>query len=239
MRSQRLPSKVMLDIAGKPLIWHIYNRLKFCNQLNDVVISTGEYQNNKEICDFALANKLPLFEGSETDLIDRLYKTSLKFNSDAIVRITADCPLADPQVIDAMVSEYIKNHQQYDIVTNCKIPTYPHGLDAEIYSTSILEKMWHSIKQKEIREWFPFFVDKNPQLFRILHFKNEEDLSNLRWTVDYPEDYEFVKEVYRHLYKENSIFVMKDILSLLKEHPKISQINSKFVGFHNVGAPQI
>lgn len=238
MGSQRLSGKVMLDIMGKPMIWHIFNRLKSCKQLSNVVVSTGEYSNNKQICDFALENKIPLYEGSETDLIDRLYKTALQFNADAIVRITADCPLVDPQIIDAMILEYNSKNQQYDIVTNCKIPTYPHGLDAEIYSISTLEKMWNSIKQLEIREWFPFYVDKNPQLFRILYFKNKDDLSKLRWTVDYVEDYEFVKKVYEYLYKENSIFTMNDILNLLKTHPEISEINSKYVGFHNIGAPK-
>lgn len=239
MNSQRLPEKVMLEILQKPIIRHIYDRLKVSKTLSDVVISTGEFEDNKSICKYAQDNAIPYFSGSEDDLIDRLYQTATKFHADAIVRITSDCPLVDPQIVDKLVMEFLQNRGKYDIVTNCKIPTYPHGLDVEVYSISALEKMWNSIKQKEIREWFPFFVDKNPQLFRILHFKNEEDLSNLRWTVDYPEDYEFVKEIYRHLYKENSIFVMKDILNLLKEHPQISQINSKFVGFHNVGAPQI
>ncbi len=237
--SSRLQNKVLLEINGKPMLWHIYNRLSKSKLLDQIVISTGDIKNNFAIHEFALKNNIPIYVGSESDLIDRLYQTALYYNASAIVRITGDCPLVDPQIIDAMVSEYNNKNQQYDIITNCKISTYPHGLDAEIYSILTLEKMWYSIKQSELREWFPFYIDKNPQLFRIMHFKNKEDLSKLRWTVDYVEDYEFVKKIYEHLYKENSVFTMNDILNLLKTHPKISEINSKYVDFHNIGAPKV
>lgn len=241
MRSTRLPGKVMLEILGKPILWHIYNRLMNCKKLNQVVISTGEYAYNSEICDFAQKNKIPYFEGSEIDLIDRLYKTSIKFNACALVRITADCPLVDPKVIDMMVDGYLDKKDHYDIVRNYGdlIRTFPHGLDVEVYSVESLKKMWDEIKSIELREWFPLYVKQNPKSFRILEIQNTTDQSSLRWTVDYPEDYEFVQKIYEKLYADNKVFYYDDILELLNKQPDLKSINSKYVGYHNVDAPKI
>lgn len=240
MNSKRLPGKVMMQILEKPVLWHIYNRLGHCNFLDSVVISTGEWNNNKPICEFASSCNIPYYSGSEIDLIDRLYKTAMKFESSAIVRITADCPLIDPQIIDKLVSEFIEKNDKYDIVTNCKERTFPHGLDAEVYSIDSLKKMWKEIKEPELREWFPYYyMNKKPKLFRILNIKNSVDLSSFRWTMDYLEDYEFVKQIYQKLYRESTIFGMKDILDLLKREPDLIKINSKYVNHHNVDAPHI
>ena len=239
MKSDRLPGKVMLEILGKPLLWHIYNRLKKCKFLDLVVVSTGEYDQNSEICKFSYDNNIPIYIGSETDLIDRLYKTAIKFEASAIARITADCPLIDPVTVDRLVQKFIENKEKYDIVTNCEVPTFPHGLDTEIYSLNILEKMWNEIKDPVLREWFPLYIKKNPHLFRIKNKENPTNLSNLRWTVDYAEDFEFVKQVYENLYKDNDAFNTNDILNLLSEKPYLKEINSKYIGHHNIGAPDI
>jgi len=237
MSSERLPGKVMLDLKGKPIIWHIYQRLKRCSQLNLVVISTGEYKNNSEICDFAKQEQIPLYSGSEYDLIDRFYQTGKKFNASVIVRITADCPLVDPEVVDQMILEFKKEKGASDIVTNVEPSTFPHGLEAEIYSMDIIEKLWKDIEDKNLREWFPIYIKKNIQKFRILKIKNSTNLSNYRWTLDYQEDYELIKEIYKKLYKENKIFMMSDILELFKKYPYLVEINKKFVGHKNLDAP--
>jgi len=239
MNSQRLPGKVMLEILQKPIIRHIYDRLKISKTLHDVVISTGKFQDNKSICEYAQNHAIPYFSGSENDLIDRLYQTTIKFNADAIVRITSDCPLVDPQIVDELVTEFLHNNDKYDIVTNCKIRTFPHGLDAEVYSLNILRKLWQEIKEPQLREWFPFYIEKNPSQFRILNIENTTDQHNLRWTVDYPEDFQFVKSVYENLYEKNNAFGMKEILQLLQTKPELSNINSKYVNHHNVGSPKV
>ena len=239
LASIRLPKKVMLELVGKPVLWHIYNRLKQCSTLSDVVISTGEYKNNKEICDFASANNISLFIGSENDLIDRLYKTALNYNADAIVRITADCPLVDPKIVDTFVTKFLEKNQPFDIVTNCEKRTFPHGLDIEVISTKTLKKLWKEIKEPELREWFPFFIQKNPNMFKILNMENNNDQSKLRWTLDYPEDYEFLKQIYKNLFHTQKTFYMQNILDLLKKFPKLKEINSKYVDHHNIGAPKI
>lgn len=239
MNSERLPGKVMLDIMGKPMIWHMYNRLKNSKLLTNVVISTGEFENNASICEYAQNQNIPYYSGSELDLIDRLYQTAKKFNASAIVRVTADCPLVDPNIVDNLISEFIQNYDEFDIITNCKTRTFPHGLDVEIYSTNILKKLWQEIKEPQLREWFSLYIEKNPTEFRILNITNSIDESSLRWTVDYPEDFEFIKQIYENLYNENTVFGMSDVLNLLKIKSDLIQINSKYIGFHNVGAPKI
>ncbi len=234
MNSSRLPGKVMLNLLGKPIIHHIYDRLTTCKQLDAVVISTGGYNENKEICDYAKKNNFPLYSGSETDVIDRLYKTALKFDASSIVRITADCPLVDPIIVDKLISEFLKNAEKYDIITNCNIPTFPHGLDVEVYSTKILKKLWNDISELEFRDWFSLYTRKNLK-DRMLNITNNVNLSHLRLTVDYKEDFELIKLIYEEM--QSNTFVLDDVLKILKQKPELLDINAKYVGFHNVDAP--
>ncbi len=238
MNSKRLPGKVMLDLVGKPVMWHIYHRLKNCKYLDDVVISTGEYEKNSQICEFAKENKINYFVGSEKNLIDRIYNTAKFFNADAIVRITSDCPLVDPEIVDRLILEFKKINSQYDLVTNCITHTFPHGLDVEIYSVGALEKMFNEIQDIEFREWFPLYIQKNSDKFKILEIKNNQNLSYHRWTLDYPEDYKLLKEIFERLYKKNNIFLMNDVLQLFKKHPNLTKINSKYLSHKNIDAPE-
>lgn len=229
----------MLDILGKPVIWHIYNRLTHCKSLSTVVISTGEYNKNKEICDFAEKNQIQYYAGSELDLIQRLYQTVLKFDADALVRITSDCPLVDPKLVDELVEIYEKNKGYYDLVTNCKIHSFPHGLDIEVYSRDVLQRLNAKIKEPELREWFPLFITKNEQNFKILNIKNEQNLSRIRLTLDYPEDYALILKIYENFANEPSIPYMTDVLELLRKQPELLLINSMHVDHRNVDAPKI
>ena len=241
MNSKRLPGKVLLNIIQKPILWHIYNRMKHCKNIDQVVISTGDQQNNSEISDFAQKYNIPYFIGDEKDLIDRLYKTATFFHASAIVRVTADCPLIDSILIDTMINQYVAKKDDYDIVRNYgdEVRTFPHGLDTEIFSYASLEKMWHTITSPDLREWFPLYVKQNPSLFRILEIKNPKDISSLRLTVDYPEDFEFITKIYQKLYVEDKMFYLDDILNLLEKEPELRKINSKYVGYHNIDAPKI
>ena len=233
--STRLPKKAMLKILDKPIIWHIYNRLKFCKNLDQIVIATGNSENNLEIQDFAKKNNIPIFEGNEIDLVSRLYQTGEKFHASAIVRITGDSPLVDPVIVDQIISTYKKNIKKIDIVSNMRKASFPYGLEVEIFSMESLKKMLVKIKKPEMREWFSLFIEKNPNLFNILNISNPKDLSKLRWTLDYEEDYKFIKKIYEELYIENEIFLMNDILKLLKKNPKLQEINKKYVGVKNFG----
>ena len=236
--STRLPKKAMLKILDKPIIWHIYNRLKFCKNLDQIVIATGNSENNLEIQDFAKKNNIPIFEGNEIDLVSRLYQTGEKFHASAIVRITGDSPLVDPVIVDQIISTYKKNIKKIDIVSNMRKASFPYGLEVEIFSMESLKKMLVKIKKPEMREWFSLFIEKNPNLFNILNISNPKDLSKLRWTLDYEENYKFIKKIYEELYIENEIFLMNDILKLINKNPNMSEINKKYVGIKNIGIPK-
>ena len=238
MNSQRLSGKVMLKILEKPVLWHIYHRLKSCENLDNVVISTGERERNKEICDIAEEFSIPYYCGSEVNLIERLYETAKKFNASSIIRVTGDCPLVEPDVVDQMISEYKKSKNKYDVITNSFSFSFPHGLEIELWSTNILKKLNLEIKEPEFKEWFPIYVKNNSNKFKILEIKNKKNLSKFRLTLDYQEDFKLIEKIYGELYNDKIIFKIKDTLLLLEKKPELMKINSKYVGEHNIDAPK-
>lgn len=239
MDSTRLPNKVMMTILGKPVIWHIYHRLMHCKTLDNVVVSTGDYEKNKEIIDFSKENNIPVFSGSEHDLIQRLFQTAEFYGNSSIVRITSDCPLVDPHLVDKLVNDFKNNHNEYDILTNCDKHTFPHGLDIEVYSFKILKKLNDEIQDTSLREWFPVYIKKNRKKFKIFNIENNKNLSHYRLTLDYEEDFEVIKKIYEKLYDYDRIFTMTDVMSFLNKHPEIAKINSKYVGNYNFDSPEI
>lgn len=236
MNSRRLPGKVMINLEGNPIVWHIFNRLSECETLDEVVISTGDEEHNKPIIEFAKANQIPVYVGSESDLIDRLYNTVQAFSADGMVRITSDCPFVDPALVDNLVKKF-QEDMQYDIVTNCQIPTFPHGLEVEVYSKTILKFLWETIKDKNLREWFPVYIKQNSKQFNILNIENKTNLSKIRLTLDYPEDLILVEKIYEQLYDEQKVFLLEDVMRLLHNKPNLLSINSKYVEHRNIDAP--
>ncbi|MEM3006428.1 MAG: glycosyltransferase family protein [Candidatus Nitrosotenuis sp.] len=226
MSSTRLAGKVMLPLINKPILWHIHHRFKKCN-VDQICIATSTNPNDDQIEKFAANENIRVFRGSENLVLDRLISTAEKFHADAIVRITADCPLFDPQIVNEMISIY-KNHQKIDFVSNTIERTFPDGLDSEIMSLDFLYKLSDKLKDPFYREWFPAYIVENCNRFNYVNFKNKENLSHLRWTVDFPEDYEFVKIVYEELFPNLDVFSMQDILDLLNNKPEISIINQKY-----------
>jgi len=225
--STRLPKKALLEILGRPMLHYIVERAEHSKLIDKVVISTST--RDKEIIEFAKENGIEYYAGSEQDLIDRLYQTARKFEADALVRITGDCPLADPGVMDRVIQCYLDNEGEVDYVSNVHPPTYPDGLDTDVYPTETLKTMWDEIKDDFQREWVYNYLIENKDRFRILNVSNEKDLSGMRWTVDYKEDLEFVSEIFRNLYKEGEAFTMEDIVDLLKKNPKLIEINEEYV----------
>ncbi len=225
--STRLPGKALREIAGKPLLWYLCERVSLAKNIDKIVIATSDNSSNVPIVEFAKRHGIDCFAGSEQDLIDRLYKTAIKFGAEAIVRITGDCPLADWELIDRMVGFYRENPCAYDFITNTRPPSFPDGLDLEVIPVTSLQKAWNEIRDPFWREWFTSFISEHPEIFRIVNIANSEDLSHLRWTVDYEEDFQFVNEIFTRLYSQNKGFVMRDILQLLEKVPGLGRINSK------------
>lgn len=229
MGSSRLPGKVLKDIVGKPMLWHIVNRLSYSKLINQAVIATTTKDRDRPIIEMAKENNIPYYAGSEEDLVDRFYQAAMLFKAAAVVRITADCPLAEPRLVDKLIEFFLKNSNNYDYVSNSRPqPTYPHGLDVEIFSFSLLEKLWKEIKDPFRREWFTNVIFENPKAYRTFCLKNDVDLSHIRLTVDNKEDLELVRYIYQNLYSDSACFFLEDILRLKSKNPEIFDINKKY-----------
>lgn len=217
----------MLPILDKPIIWHIHERLKFSKKIDIICISTSTSKSDDVIAKFAIDNNIKCYRGSESNLIDRHLGAANFFSADTIIRINADCPLVDPEIVDDVISVYEKNPDS-DFVSNDKIPTYPFGLNVEMMPKGMLEKLLPISENPIFYEYFiSLYIYEHPKIFTSIGV--ELDKPNLlRWTLDYPEDYEFVKQIYSQLYKPNKIFHMRDILLLLKEKPELETINSMY-----------
>lgn len=225
MDSSRLPGKVLLPILGKPIIWHIYQRLKFSEKIDKICISTSNEKSDAPIVKFAKENNIDCFQGSKENLVSRHLGAAKKFNADVIIRITADCPLIDPKIIDDLINLYQKN-LDIDFLSNTKVRTFPIGLDVEIIPTRTLEKILPISEHPDFYEYFiSMYIYEHPEEFTSLGISLDKP-NLLRWTLDYMEDYEFIKQIYSNLYKENAIFGMNDIIKLLEKHPELVKINS-------------
>jgi spore coat polysaccharide biosynthesis protein SpsF len=204
MNSSRLPGKVLMPIFGKPILKHIIDRLRFAKMINKIIVVTSTNPENNAIENLCNSIKIDCFRGAEDDVLDRYTQAIKAFgiqDSDNIIRITGDCPLIDPQIIDKTILLH-----KGDLTTNCIVRTFPDGLDVEVFRADLL---------------------KHPEFDRINFFEKEYtdmdytgfnvqnvycDLSHLRWTLDTQQDYEFIAKIYKSLYKPGEIFSMEDIL---------------------------
>lgn len=230
MGSSRFPGKVLKEILGKPMLWHLINRLKHARLVNKIIIATSDNDGDKPIIEFAKDNGVDYYAGSELDLVDRLYQAAKRFGADAIVRITGDCPLVDPALVDNVIKTYLDNEDRFDYVSNVTPRTYPDGLDTEIFSFRALKRAWEEVEDPFRREWITTNFFEHPEKYRLGNVEHSEDLSHMRWTVDYQDDFDFVTEIYKRLYQEDKIFLMEDILNLLNKCPELVEINKSHSG---------
>jgi len=215
MGSTRLPGKVMMEICGKPILWHVVNRLKHSKRIEKIIIATTNNVIDDKIVEFAVENNIDCYCGSEEDVLDRYYQVSVKFNFEHIVRITADCPTIDPKVVDKVIGKYIDNLGEVDYVSNIHPPTYPDGLDVEVFSFTALEIAWRDAQGEYQREHVTSFFRDNPGIFKLINVENSEDLSDVKLSVDTLDDFNFVKSIFENLYPKKEIFLIDDIIELL------------------------
>ena len=225
MASTRLPGKILADIAGKPLLYYVVNRTRQAQTLDLVVVATTDRSSDDPTEQCCLNIGVPCFRGNEGDVLDRYYRAVEKFPAEAVVRLTADCPLLDPRIIDKVV-EFFQNGS-YDFVCNDLPPTYPDGLDVEVIRRESLTRAWREARLQSEREHVTPYIWKQPGLFRLGRVANDTDYSNLRWTVDEPADLEFVRQVYAN-FGAAAQFGMSEILDLLAKKPEIQTVNAGF-----------
>jgi spore coat polysaccharide biosynthesis protein SpsF len=175
----------------------------------------------EEVC---RQENITCYRGDLDDVLNRFYQAAIPYNPEYIVRLTGDCPLTDPVLIDSLITFFLEGG--YDYCSNCLEPTFPDGLDAEIFRLSCLESAWKEAKLPSQREHVTPYINQQPDKFKLGCMKNDQNLSDLRWTVDEPADFEFVACVYEALYSNNPIFTTNDILKLLEERPDLQRINS-------------
>jgi spore coat polysaccharide biosynthesis protein SpsF len=231
--STRLPNKILLPLAGKPLLIRMYERVKVSRLADEIVIATTTEIEDEETVNLCKSENIKCFRGSKDNLLDRHYKTGIKYGADVVVKIPSDCPLIDPKIIDKVLNYYLKNTDKFDYVSNLHPATYPDGNDVEVIPIRILKKAFEEAKTSMEREHTTPFIWDNPDRFRIGNVVWETGLDfsmSHRFTIDYYEDYLFIKRVYDELYDKNNFFDLKDVLKLLEENPDIMKINEKYSG---------
>jgi spore coat polysaccharide biosynthesis protein SpsF len=223
MGSTRLPGKVLVDLAGEPMLVRVLNRTKRAKTLNSVVVATTTQPADDVIVRLCKERGWPFFRGSEEDVLDRYYRAALAFKADGIVRVTSDCPLIEPKIIDKVVSEFLSHRPEVEYVSNIVEQTYPLGLAVEVMSFDVLEKAWREDKNSAWREHVTEYILRHPEKFHICNVRNDADYSYMRWTVDTIEDLTFVRKIYDHF--RNDTFTWREVLHLLKIHPEWLEIN--------------
>lgn len=225
MGSTRLAQKVMVDILGKPMLEQIVDRISFSTYVDTIAIVTTRNPKDNPIATWAQSKGIHFFRGEEDDVLDRYYQIALQLAAEVIVRICSDNPLIDPLVMDKVIQYYLNHGKNVDYVSNYLIRSYPLGLDVEVFSARALERAWQEAKEPYQREHVTPYIYEHPEKFRLANVKNDEDLSYMRWTVDEEKDLEFVRAVYKRLYKGGKIFLMRDVLNLLEKEPQLMEIN--------------
>jgi len=231
--SSRLVNKIFLTLTGKPLLYRMFERVAASELKGTIVIATTTESSDDNVESFCKDHKINFYRGHQTDLLDRHYQAAKIFSADAVIKIPSDCPLIDSKVIDKVIQFYLNNINNYDYVSNLHPATYPDGNDVEIMSFNALEKAWNNAEREFEREHTTPFIWENPDKFRIGNVLWETGLDysmTYRFTIDYPEDYEFIKKVYDELYPKKPDFSLEDILNLLNENKEIKKINSKYNG---------
>ncbi|MFA7289250.1 MAG: glycosyltransferase family protein [Melioribacteraceae bacterium] len=222
--STRLPSKVLKVLSGKPVLYHVIERIKQAKLVDDIVIATTDLDNDEPLVEYLRENKINYYRGSSDDVLSRYYETAVKYKADIIIRITSDCPLIDPEVIDSIIKSYLENNK-YDYVSNTIMRTFPRGLDVELFTFAALKKSFNEAEQKSEREHVTPYIYNNREIFNVYSFVSKTNLSFLRWTLDTPEDYQLIKEIYDSLYKEGEIFTTEEVLTLFRNRPELIEIN--------------
>ena len=222
MGSSRLPGKVLKELEeGKSILFYLLKQIKHSKFIDKIVIATTDLNEDDKISNFAKSKGLEVFRGNEKNVLERYYKCAKKFNFSTIVRITGDCPLIDPQIVDVVIKKYKEN--TFDYVTNCLKRTFPYGTEVEIFSFRSLENAYNNAELPSEKEHVTPYIRNHENKFRIFNIENKEDISNYRWVVDERNDFELVKEIVSKI--KTSPILMRDILQLLKSEPNLKKIN--------------
>lgn len=220
--STRLPNKVLTEIAGKPMLQRVIERCSKSKNIDAVMVATTDNVHDDPIVALCESIGTPVYRGSEEDVLDRYKQAADIIDADVIIRVTSDCPLIDPDILDNVIEQFAGAKPDYG--SNVIERTYPRGLDCEIFTRDILERVWKQALLKHEREHVTPYILENPEKFTVLSIVGDTDMSNHRWTVDTVQDLAFVQAVYEALGKDR-VFDWRDVLELVENNPAIQQIN--------------
>ena len=227
MGSTRLPGKVLLDLAGKPVLERVVRRCRRAAQVDEVIIATTLKAADDPIMDLCVAQKSDCYRGSEDDVLDRYYQAARWSKAETVVRITADCPLVEPEVIQRCVGEFLEP-PAVDYAANTLPPrTFPRGLDVEVFSFAALERAWQEDGNPAWREHVTPYIYRHPEVYRLRAVVNDVDYSDMRWCVDTQEDLALVRNIYGAFGTDG--FSWREVVTLLQQNPQWLELNRAVV----------
>ena len=226
LSSSRLPGKVLLPLQGEPMLLRQIERIRRARKVDRLIVATSTHESDDPLAGLCLAHNVACFRGSLDDVLDRVFQAVLPVNPDRVVRLTGDCPLADPAVIDAVIEFCVEGG--FDYASNALEPTFPDGLDVEVMRFTCLREAHANARLPSQREHVTPYIYQHRDRYAVGSFKRTPDLSALRWTVDEIEDYRLVSAIYDALYPRNPAFSSEDILQLLAARPEMAQVNARF-----------
>ena len=221
--STRLPGKVLKEILGRPMMELQLERMRRAGRSDALIVATSDRSSDDAIARLCSSLGVGCFRGSLEDVLDRYRQAAAQYKARHIVRMTADCPVAEPRVMDATIEQHLRQKNDYTCANTES--GWPKGLDVEVMRREILETAWREARMPEEREHVTSFIRQHPEKFRLGHLTAPDNHSHQRWTVDTPEDFSFITRVYETLYPDNPRFDMKDFLQLISRCPELSGIN--------------
>lgn len=225
--STRLPGKVLKDIEGETMLARVVERVRRSKLINEFLVATTDRASDDAILEECKRLTVKVSRGDQDDVLDRYYRAAQLAKAEVVVRITSDCPLIDPEVIDKTVAAFLETKPDY--ASNALERTYPRGLDTEVMSFTALSRAWQEARKPYEREHVTPYIYEHPDRFKLLAVTGPADFSSHRWTVDTPEDLEFVRTIYAR-FKANPEFSGRefsgrDVLDLLEREPELAEIN--------------
>lgn len=224
MGSTRLPGKVLADLAGHPVLWWVVDRLRVASTLDEVIIATTTEARDDEIAQFCHEESVACLRGDEEDVLNRYHAAANRFGLDAVVRITADCPLLDPHLVDDVVGPWIAQPETYDFIANTLVRKYPRGLDAALIDAEALDRAHREADRDEERIHVTPYLRATQNEFRTLSVEGPVDLSHLRWTLDEPRDLDFLRAIYGYCNPFEDYNWWR-LIALLANQPDLLNIN--------------
>ncbi len=227
MTSTRLPGKVLRPLAGRPMLAQQLSRLKRCTAADEIVVATSGHASDDPVAELALAEGVSCFRGSEHDVLARFFGAATEAAADVVVRITADCPLVDPSVTDRIINELLDRSSLCDYASNVQERTFPRGLDVEAFFMDVLARLHRLSRTPGSQEHVKLLPrSEMPQLFLCHSVVDDQDNSDLRWTVDTEADLRMIEQLYERLELDRRCLSYRDVLGFVRSHPEISLLNA-------------